>query len=149
VAKLRVPIIADGGVRASGDIVKALAAGASTVMLGKMFCQCVESAGQKRTVGGHLHLDLGWQEGTTQEVLYRGQASAAYQRKGMTPEGVEMWLPVLGTADALIQELCGGIRSGLAYGGSRTIQEFYRKVWEQELMFEATQAYISESHPRK
>jgi len=147
--KYKVPMIADGGIRTSGDIVKALAAGACTVMLGKAFAQTVESAGQKRTVGGNFHIDLGWQEGKQQEVLYKGQASAEFQREGMTPEGIQEWIPVTGTADALIRELCGGIRSGLTYGDSRTIKEFQRKVMELDLFFETTPAYIVESHPRK
>ena len=144
--KYKVPVIADGGIRNSGDIVKALAAGASTIMIGKLFAQTVESAGQKRSKLHPVHKDA--DKPRNQEVLYKGQASAEFQREGMTPEGIQEWLPVLGTASALIQELCGGIRSGLCYGGSRTIQEFQRKVVDLDLFFETTQAYVAESNPR-
>lgn len=137
VFKYKVPMIADGGIRNSGDIVKALAAGACTVMLGKAFACTSESAAVKRT-----------DQFGNQLALYKGQASKDFQRNGMTPEGVEMWSQVTGTANALIQELCGGIRSGLTYGGSRTIREFQRKVVDLDLMFEVGPSYATESGPR-
>ncbi len=128
--KLRIPFIADGGINSSGEIVLALAAGASSVMLGKMFAQCSESAGVKQTRGGKTH-GLGPDAvylGGSLHTLYRGQASEHFQREGFTPEGEEQWLPVTGSAKDLIQLLCGGIQSGFTYGGSRDIYELQRKA---------------------
>ena len=129
--KLRIPIIADGGIRNSRDIVLALAAGASSVMLGKLFALTAESAAEKR--GPHYSnpdkLYFRW------EAKYRGQASADFQndyfgglKSGTVPEGEAFWAPVSGPAKTLIETLCGGIRSGLTYGGARSIAELQRKA---------------------
>ncbi len=122
--KLRVPLIADGGIRGSRDIVLALAAGASTVMIGKLFALTEESAAAKRPVaGGGL------------EAKYRGHASEDFQagfygglKRDTVPEGADFWAPVSGSAQALIDELLGGVRSGLTYGGARSIKELQRKA---------------------
>ena len=122
--KLRVPLIADGGIRGSRDIVLALAAGASTVMIGKLFALTEESAAPKRKgPDGGL------------EAKYRGQASEDFQTefygglKSMTvAEGTDFWAPVSGSVQALIDDLLGGLRSGMTYGGARTIKELQRKA---------------------
>ena len=138
-AKLRVPLIADGGIRGSRDIVLALAAGASTVMIGKLFALTEESAAEKRDGAG------------CQEAKYRGQASEDFQNdfygglKAMTvAEGTDFWAPVSGSAQTLIDDLLGGLRSGLTYGGARTIAELQRKAE----FIEVGPAYIDESRPR-
>ena len=138
--KLRVPLIADGGIRSSRDIVLALAAGASTVMIGKLFALTRESAATKRET----------REGET-EAKYRGQASEDFQNeffgglKSMTvAEGTDFWAPVSGGAQALIDDLLGGLRSGLTYGGARTIAELQRKAE----FIEVGSGYIDESRPR-
>ena len=125
--KLRVPLIADGGVRGSRDIVLALAAGASTVMIGKLFALTDESGAEKRPVDGG--------NGAGSEAKYRGHASEDFQNdyygglKGNTvAEGVDFWAPVTGTAQALINELLGGLRSGMTYGGARSLKELQRKA---------------------
>ncbi len=127
--KLRIPFIADGGIQSSGEIVLALAAGASSVMLGKMFAQCFESAARKRDGDKYVgkHPPTLMKTGKTY-ALYRGQASESFQREGFTPEGEEQWLDVTGSAKDLIQLLCGGIKSGFTYGGSRDIYELQRKA---------------------
>lgn len=140
--KLRVPLIADGGIRTSRDVVLALAAGASTVMIGKLFALTKESAAQKRPSDkGRLNL----------EAKFRGQASADFQNefygglKAKTvAEGVDFWGPVNQTAEELIASLLGGIRSGMTYGGARNIKELQRKAE----FVQVSPAYIHESHPR-
>lgn len=119
--RFKVPIIADGGIRSSADIVKALAAGASTVMIGKMFSATEESAAQKR--GGPPSKES---YGGMREAYYRGQASEAFQRDGRVPEGTDGWIPVSGSAKDLFDTLEAGIRSGLTYGGARSIEELQK-----------------------
>ena len=138
--KLRVPLIADGGIRNSRDVVLALAAGASTVMVGKLFAMTKESAAPKRK-----------SEKGEMEAKFRGQASEDFQNdfygglKGKTvAEGIDFWGPVTGTAKELIDQLLGGLRSGLTYGGARNIKELQRKAE----FVEVTPSYMHESRPR-
>ncbi len=136
--KLRIPLIADGGIRNSRDVVLCLAAGASTVMIGKLFALTEESAAPKSENG--------------QEAKYRGQASEDFQtdfygalKEKTVAEGVDFWAPVSGTAQQLIDQLLGGLRSGMTYGGARSIKELQRKAE----FVEVTQTYSKESHPRE
>ncbi|HSX38048.1 MAG TPA: guanosine monophosphate reductase [Chlamydiales bacterium] len=138
--KLRVPLIADGGIRTSRDVVLALAAGASTVMVGKLFALTQESAAPKRK-GENAHF----------EAKFRGQASVDFQNefygglKAKTvAEGIDFWASVSGTADELINNLLGGIRSGMTYGGARNIKELQRKAE----FVQVSVSYIHESRPR-
>lgn len=140
--KLRVPLIADGGIRTSRDVVLALAAGASTVMVGKLFGQTLESAAPKRKSN---------QYPSGYEAKFRGQASADFQNefygglKAKTvAEGIDFWGPVSGTAEELIANLLGGIRSGMTYGGARNLKELQRKAE----FVQVTASYIHESKPR-
>ncbi len=138
--KLRVPLIADGGIRNSRDVVLALAAGASTVMIGKLFALCKESGAKKRE-GSHGKL----------EAKYRGQASEDFQndfygglKEKTVAEGIDFWAPVNGTAKELIEKLLGGLRSGLTFGGAKSIKELQRKAE----FVEVTPNYLTESYPR-
>jgi IMP dehydrogenase len=140
--KLRVPLIADGGIRNSRDVVLALAAGASTVMIGKLFAFTEESAAPKRETSSSP---------TGKEAKFRGQASEDFQtdfygglKQKTVAEGVDFWAPVTGSAKALIDSLLGGLRSGLTYGGARNIKELQRKA---EFMH-VTGSYMRESKPR-
>ena len=133
--KLRVPLIADGGIRKSKDVVLALAAGASSVMIGKLFALTNESAAEKN-------------DGNAK---FRGQASEDFQtdfygglKEKTVAEGVDFWAPVSGSANDLIDQLLGGVRSGLTYGGARNIKELQRKAE----FVEVTAAYVRESQPR-
>jgi IMP dehydrogenase len=137
--KLRVPLIADGGIRNSRDVVLALAAGASTVMLGKLFAMTSESAAQKRKT------EKGF------EAKFRGQASEDFQndfygglKDKTVAEGIDFWGPVTGTTKELLSRLLGGLRSGLTYGGARNIKELQRKAE----FVEVTSSYMHESRPR-
>jgi IMP dehydrogenase len=141
--KLRIPLIADGGIRNSRDVVLALAAGASTVMIGKLFALTNESAAVKRKMEGEPH---------RQEAKYRGQASEDFQndfygglKEKTVAEGIDFWAPVQGTAQQLIEKLLGGLRSGMTYGGARNIKELQRKAE----FVEVTASYIHESKPRE
>lgn len=141
--KLRVPLIADGGIRSSRDVVLSLAAGASSVMIGKLFALTEESAALKRN---------SLSSKTGKEAKYRGQASQDFQndyygglKEKTVAEGIDLWGEVSGTAMELVHQLLGGIRSGLTYGGARSIKELQRKAE----FVQVTQAYITESHPRK
>lgn len=110
-----IPAIADGGIKGSRDIILALAAGASSVMIGGLLARTQEASGK----------------GT-----YRGQASREFQeeyygevKKGTVPEGIEIKLGgELPKAAQVIEELLGGVRSGMTYGGARTIEELQRKA---------------------
>jgi len=146
--KYSVPIISDGAIKCSADIMKALAVGACSVMIGKMFALTLESAAKKK---------YKWKKDPTNPCKnllshYRGQASANFQndfkgglKPGTVAEGVDFWAPVTGTASELLDQLLGGIRSGFTYGGARHIDELQRKAE----FVEVTPTYITESNPRK
>ncbi|MBM3207257.1 MAG: guanosine monophosphate reductase [Chlamydiae bacterium] len=140
--KLRVPLIADGGIRTSRDVVLALAAGASSVMIGKLFAMTKESAAPKRQCASNPSL---------LEAKFRGQASEDFQtdfygglKDKTVAEGIDFWGPVSGSANQLINNLMGGLRSGLTYGGARSIKELQRKAE----FIEVSASYLSESKPR-
>ncbi len=140
--KLRIPLIADGGIRGSRDVVLALAAGASSVMTGKLFALTKESAAPKRTSA---------ENPLTMEANYRGQASLSFQtefygglKSKTVSEGIDFWAPVSGTALELLENLLGGIRSGMTYGGAASIKELQRKAE----FVEVSASYMPESNPR-
>lgn len=144
--ELRIPVIADGCIRSSSDIIKALAAGASTVMAGKIFAATSESSAQKQNISYRLGTEPIWQ------ARYRGQASEEFQveqygkvKEGTVPEGEGMWVPVSGSAQMLIDRLLGGLRTGFTYGGARSIKELQRKAE----FIEVTNMYAVESGVRK
>jgi len=116
-----VKIIADGGIKNTGDMVKALAAGADFVMVGSML------AGTKETPGETF---LG--KNRKKYKVYRGMASAAAQNswrgKTSTPEGVSTTVPYRGSAAGLFEDISGGIRSGLSYSGVRSLGELRSKA---------------------
>lgn len=140
--RLRVPLIADGGIKGSRDLVLALAAGASSIMMGKLFALTKESAAIKRK-----SLD----SPTGLEAKYRGQASRDFQtefygglKEKTVAEGIDLWGNVEHTAAELITNLLGGLRSGMTYGGARDIKELQRKAQ----FVTVTHSYALESHPR-
>jgi IMP dehydrogenase len=140
--RLRVPLIADGGIKSSRDLVLALAAGASSVMLGKLFALTEESAATKRKT-----LD----SSTGLEAKYRGQASRDFQnefygglKEKTVAEGIDLWGKVEGTAAQMLNNLLGGLRSGMTYGGARDIKELQRKAQ----FVTVTHSYALESNPR-
>jgi IMP dehydrogenase len=125
-----VPIIADGGIQKSGDLVKALAAGASTVMIGSLFAGCEEAPGSPvirdglkfKVVRGMASL------GATigRKAAEKAQDESAESQEEwdkVVPEGVEAVVPYRGHVRELLYQLVGGLRSGLSYGGAHTIRE--------------------------
>ncbi len=132
--KHNVPVVADGGIRNSGDIVKALAAGGATVMLGSMLSGTIETPGEVK--GG--------------KKQYRGMASKAAQvswrgelPEGMAAEGESTMIPCKGSVDGVILELSGGIRSGMSYLNAREIAEI--KI--NARFMEITPSGMAESKP--
>lgn len=125
-----IPIIADGGIKASGDLVKALAAGASTVMIGSLFAGCEEAPGatvirdgQKfKVVRGMASLGAAMGRKAVEQTEDESAESQADWDK-VVPEGVEAVVPYRGHVDELLYQLVGGLRSGLSYGGAQTIEE--------------------------
>ena len=114
-------IIADGGLKNSGDIVKALAAGADFVMLGSLLSGTTETPGELLT----------YADGSKRKS-YRGMASRkaqeAWRGRSGTPEGIATTVHYKGPVENVLTDLCGGIRSGLSYSGSRTIKELQAKA---------------------
>jgi IMP dehydrogenase len=113
-------IIADGGIKTSGDIVKSLAAGADFVMLGSMLGGVTESPG-----------DVFTRSDGKKYKAYRGMASHAAQKswrgKSSTPEGVTTTIPYKGDVTNILEDILGGIRSGFSYSGCRSLGEFQAK----------------------
>jgi IMP dehydrogenase len=134
-AGIDIPIIADGGIKTSGDVVKALAAGADTVMIGSLFAGCEEAPGspvirdgQKvKVVRGMASLGaaMGRKAAEDSETTVSTDESAESQADWdkVVPEGVEAVVPYRGHVKEIIYQLVGGLRSGLSYGGARTIKE--------------------------
>ena len=141
--KYGVPVIADGGIKYSGDLVKAIAAGADVVMIGSLFAGCEESPGECEIYQGR------------QFKVYRGMGSIAAMNKGskdryfqtntkkLVPEGVEGRVPYKGALCETVYQLLGGIRSGMGYCGTQTIPE----LKEKGKFVRITSAGLIESHP--
>lgn len=141
--KYDVPVIADGGVKYSGDIVKALAAGGSTVMMGSMFAGCTESPGEEEIFDGRRY------------KVYRGMGSIPAMKSGssdryfqsknkkLVPEGVEGRVPYKGSVSDVIFQLLGGLRAGMGYVGCPTIKQ----LQEDSKYVTITSASLIESHP--
>jgi len=145
-AKDRVPIIADGGIRYSGDITKALAAGASTVMLGSLFAGCDETPGriiylynrkfkQYRGMGSIGAMMLGSKD--------RYMQSEIKSPDKLVPEGIEGVVPYKGSIKEVIYQLLGGVKSGFGFIGAKSIKELRKKA----KLIQITQASLKESHP--
>ena len=145
--KGQVPVIADGGIRFSGDVCKALAAGADTVMLGSMFAGTEESPGeielyQGRTFKGYRGMGslgaMAQAQGSSDRYFQEATASA----DKLVPEGVEGRVPYKGPIHAIIHQILGGLRSCMGYTGSPTISELHQRAE----FVQVTSAGIRESH---
>jgi IMP dehydrogenase len=144
-----VPIVADGGIKTSGDLVKALAAGAATVMIGSLFAGCEEAPGatvirhgQKfKVVRGMASLGAAMGRKAVESSEDESAESQADWDK-VVPEGVEAVVPYRGHVDELLYQLVGGLRSGMSYGGARTLAELQANAE----FIEITPAGIRESH---
>ncbi len=144
-----IPTIADGGIKTSGDLVKALAAGAATVMIGSLFAGSEESPGstvirngQKfKVVRGMASLGAAMGRRAAEKDEDESAESQEDWNK-VVPEGVEAVVPYRGNVDELLYQLVGGLRSGLSYGGAQTITQLQEKAE----FIEITPAGIRESY---
>lgn len=140
-----IPVIADGGIKYSGDIVKALAAGADSVMIGSLFAGTDESPGETVLYQGRSY------------KVYRGMGSLGAMKEGsrdryfqdhvqeatkLVPEGIEGMVPYRGPLASTIHQLVGGLRAGMGYAGCRTLEELRTKAQ----MVRITSAGLKESH---
>ena len=142
-AEYGVPVIADGGIKFSGDIAKAIAAGANVVMLGSLLAGCEESPGDTEVYQGR------------QFKVYRGMGSLGAMAKGskdryfqennkkLVPEGVEGRVPYKGPVAETVYQMMGGLRAGMGYCGCGTIGELHEKAQFVQI----TAAGLKESHP--
>ncbi|MBW1400918.1 IMP dehydrogenase, partial [Campylobacter jejuni] len=142
--KFGVPVIADGGIKYSGDIAKALAAGASSVMIGSLLAGTDESPGDLFTYQGR------------QYKSYRGMGSLGAMQKGssdryfqqgtaqdkLVPEGIEGRVPYVGSIRSVVHQLLGGLRSSMGYVGAKDIEDFQKRAEFVEI----TTAGLKESH---
>ncbi len=140
-----VPIIADGGVRYSGDVTKAIAAGASSVMLGSLFAGMDESPGQLVLWKGRRYKEYRGMGSLGAMVCGSAErySQSADQPKKMVPEGVEGRVPYRGPLSEFVYQMIGGLRQGMGYCGARNIDEFRA----QARFVRATTAGVAESHP--
>lgn len=161
-----VPVIADGGIKYSGDVVKALAAGASTVMFGRLFAATEESPGitHKLTAEQVPSRFQSIVDSEKKEYVfkeYRGMGSIGAMERGkqissedefhgksftgdvLIAEGVEGLVPCSGTVKQLVDQIIGGVTSGMYYIGAKSIPE----LWDKAEFMQITQASLTESHP--
>lgn len=142
--KYKVPVIADGGVKFSGDITKAIAAGAHSVMIGSLFAGTEESPGETILLQGRSY------------KVYRGMGSLGAMEKGtadryfqeknskkLVPEGIEGRVPYKGPLSGVIDQLVGGLRAGMGYCGTKTIEDLRQKG----RFIRVTPAGLREGHP--
>ncbi len=127
-----IPIIADGGIRASGDIVKALAAGASTVMIGSMLAGTDESPGLLMTRKGHRYKvsrGMASLQANVDRKVREGEAEITQEEiEEYVSEGVEAAVPYRGSAREMLSQLIGGLQSGMSYCAAHSINELYEKA---------------------
>ncbi len=143
---LNVPIIADGGIRNSGDLVKSLAAGASTVMIGSLLAGTDESPGATVIREDRRYKIVRGMASLSANIDRRrlDKNELAIEEWGeVVPEGVEATVPYKGAVADVIYQLVGGLRSGLSYAGARSIAE----LWEAAEFIRITPSGIQESHP--
>ena len=146
-SKHNIPIIADGGIRYSGDIAKSLAAGANVVMLGGMLAGMDESPGETIVYEGRRYKS------------YRGMGSLAAMKEGggeryfqqekdelkLVPEGIEGMVPFRGPVNNTIFQLIGGLKSSMGYCGAKDLKSFFK----HKKFIEISAAGMKESHPHE
>ena len=144
--KMNIPVIADGGIKLSGDVVKALAAGASSVMIGSLFAGTDEAPGEMVLYQGRaykVYRGMGSMGAMTLGSKDRyGQASVEDMSK-LVPEGIEGQVPYRGSLSSNIFQLVGGLRSGMGYVGAKNLIELF----EKSEFITISNASLKESHP--
>ena len=145
--KSNIPVIADGGIRYSGDISKAIAAGADTVMLGSILAGMDESPGEFILFEGRQYKS--YRGMGSLGAMQDGDGSRYFQNnsedKKLVPEGIEGIVPYRGSVKNTIHQLMGGLRSSMGYCGGKNITDFQKKAE----FIQSTQAGIRESHPHE
>lgn len=141
--RYNIPIIADGGIRYSGDIVKALACGASCVMIGNLFAGTEESPGETIILEGRRYKE--YRAMGSLSAMKRGSADRYFQEtaKKLVPEGVEGRVPYRGYVKEVIFQLIGGLKSGMGYCGAKDI----KTLQENAQFISISPAGLRESHP--
>jgi IMP dehydrogenase len=142
--KLKIPIIADGGIKNSGDLAKAIGAGAGSVMIGNLFSGSKESPGEYYIEGGEafkIYRGLASRDASIDMVL-RGDKDVARQERA--PEGIGYRVTFKGEVRKILQGLIDGLQSGMSYTGAREIQEFWKKAEFVQITGEG----MKESKPR-
>jgi IMP dehydrogenase len=144
--KHNIPVIADGGIRLSGDITKAIAAGASSVMIGSLFAGLKESPGQLVIYKGRQFKE--YRGMGSLGAMVKGSADRYGQRRAtekdkLVPEGVEGRVPYRGTLADFVYQLVGGLRAGMGYCGARNIEELRKN----SRFVRVSPASVTESHP--
>jgi IMP dehydrogenase len=144
-SKAKVPLVADGGIKFSGDLAKAIAAGADSVMIGSLFAGTDESPGEQILYQGRTF------------KTYRGMGSLGAMKKGskdrygqesemnvqkLVPEGIEGRVPYKGPLSNVVNQLVGGLRAGMGYCGAKNIADFHKKTQFVRI----TNAGLKESH---
>ena len=149
-----IPVIADGGLKLSGDFVKAIAAGASVCMFGSMFAGCAETPGEEILYNGRrykTYVGMG-----SLAAMKRGSSDRYFQgedkdknnvkieaAKKLVPEGIEARVPYKGKLEDVVFQLCGGLRAGMGYCGTATIEKLNREA----KFVKITGAGLREAHP--
>ena len=144
-AKLGIPVIADGGLRTSGDIAKALAAGAAAVMIGSLLAGTEEAPGETFLYQGRTYKSYRGMGSVS--AMARGSADRYFQQDikdqlKLVPEGIEGQVPYKGPAKDVLHQLVGGVKAAMGYTGSATIADFQKRAQ----FIQITNAGLSESH---
>lgn len=144
-AKLGIPVIADGGLRTSGDIAKALAAGAAAVMIGSLLAGTEEAPGETFLYQGRTYKSYRGMGSVS--AMARGSADRYFQQDikdqlKLVPEGIEGQVPYKGPARDVLHQLVGGVKAAMGYTGSATIADFQQRAQ----FIQITNAGLSESH---
>ncbi len=143
--KKNVPIIADGGIKFSGDITKALAAGANIVMVGGLLAGTDEAPGERVIYQGRAYKvyrgmgSIGAMEAGSKDRYFQGMVT---ERSKLVPEGVEGMVPAKGPLTDTVHQLVGGLRSGMGYVGAATVPELQKRARFVRL----TASGLKESH---
>ncbi|MCW8397603.1 IMP dehydrogenase [Legionella sp. PATHC038] len=145
--KGKIPVIADGGIRFSGDVCKALAAGADTVMLGSMFAGTEESPGEIELYQGRTYKNYRGMGSIGAMASSQGSSDRYFQdaslgSEKLVPEGIEGRVPYKGSAQTIIHQLLGGLRSCMGYTGCENIEQLHTKAE----FVQVTNAGMRESH---
>ena len=143
--KSGIPVIADGGIRTSGDVAKALAAGASTVMVGSLLAGTQEAPGDTFLYQGRAY--KAYRGMGSVGAMARGSADRYFQQDiqdqlKLVPEGIEGQVPYKGAVREIVHQLVGGVKAAMGYTGSRTIAD----LQDRAQFVRITNAGLSESH---